>query len=266
MAASSSGRLPPSPQVEASEGHDVAGAAAAKAQDSHDNGDPDDSPTSQVDIGQTTFKRKQKPSGLVKFLSPIRSKRGAGRSRFGNSSGAAVAESSDDGSLDPGRNSPKESNPLDWYAEGPGRRVGYEDRSAIDWIFEYTKERTRLRGLRASASGLQGYIARTLDSSQIWIVLIFTGLAAGLFAASIDVASDWLADIKTGFCASGDDDGKFYLNKNFCCLGHNEWAQCNDWTPWSSALHLTSRGSKWVVEYIFFVVFSVSWFWMAGDR
>lgn len=154
--------------------------------------------------------------------------------------------------------STKDGGPLDWYVEGPGRRVGYEDMTAIDWIFEYTKERQRLRMLYSSATGLLGYVRRFLDSSQIWVLLILTGLAAGLFAATIDVVSDWLGDLKTGYCSAGADGGKFYLNKYFCCSGYDELAQCRDWVPWSLALHITSAGGKWFIEYFFFISFSLT--------
>lgn len=146
---------------------------------------------------------------------------------------------------------------LDWYAEGPGRRVGYEDLTAIDWIFEYTKERQRLRALYASATGLFGYSKQFWDASQVWIILILTGIAAGLCAAGIDVVSDWLGDLKTGYCSGTEDGGRFYLNKYFCCYGYDTWAECGDWTPWSLALSVTSAGGKWFIEYFFFIFTSV---------
>lgn len=146
---------------------------------------------------------------------------------------------------------------MDWYTEGPGRRVGYDDLTAIDWIFEYTKERQRLRYLSSQAIGLVGYAQRMLDASQIWLVLIATGVAAGMLAAGIDVASDWLGDIKTGYCRAGAGGGQFYLNKAFCCWGHEEWAQCQGWTSWGRAFHISSSAGQFVVEYIFFFVFSI---------
>ncbi|KAL9614312.1 MAG: hypothetical protein Q9167_001195 [Letrouitia subvulpina] len=151
----------------------------------------------------------------------------------------------------------KDGGPLDWYLEGPGRRVGYDDLTAIDWIFEYTKERQRIRFLYSHANGLIGYAQQLLDASQIWIVLILTGLAAGVLAATIDVASDWLGDLKTGYCKPGVGGGHFYLNKGFCCWGHEEWAQCQGWTPWSAALHVKNAVGSYFVEYIFFVTYSI---------
>lgn len=96
--------------------------------------------------------------------------------------------------------------------EDSGRRF-YDDLTAIDWIFEYTKERLRLRKLDRKL-GLSGYFARMLDPSQIWLVLIGTGIAAGLVAAAIDIVTNWLGDLKDGYCSTG-----FYLSRNFCCWG-----------------------------------------------
>ncbi|KAL8762656.1 MAG: hypothetical protein Q9184_001363 [Pyrenodesmia sp. 2 TL-2023] len=154
-------------------------------------------------------------------------------------------------------NDNKDGGPLDWYLEGPGRRVGYDDLTAIDWIFEYTKERQRLRFLYSQATGLLGSAQQLLDASQIWIILVLTGLAAGVLAAGIDVASDWLGDLKTGYCKTGAGGGHFYLNKGFCCWGHEEWSQCQGWTPWGTALRVRSSAGMYIVEYIFFVLFSV---------
>ena len=154
-------------------------------------------------------------------------------------------------------NDAKDSSALDWYTEGPGRRVGYDDLTAIDWIFEYTKERQRLRYLYSSATGLLGYAQQVLDASQIWIVLIATGVASGVLAAGIDVASDWLADLKTGFCRTGDGGGRFYLNRGFCCWGHEELAHCQDWTSWGSAMHIRSTAGDFVIGYIFYILYSI---------
>ncbi|KAL3953527.1 hypothetical protein ACCO45_011483 [Purpureocillium lilacinum] len=152
----------------------------------------------------------------------------------------------------------KDGVPLDWYAEGPGRRVGYEDLTAIDWIFEYTKERQRLRVLSSSASGLMGYVQHLIDASQVWIILILTGLLVGAIAAAIDVTTDWLGDLKLGFCSSGPEGGHFYLNKGFCCYGYDQGSKCLGWKTWGDALGVHSAGGKWFIGYIFFLLFSVS--------
>lgn len=129
---------------------------------------------------------------------------------------AADYGNSRDGNL----NVPKEGGMLDWYVEGPGRRVGYDDLTAIDWIFEYTKERQRKRLLYSSGQGIMGHLRRLLDAGKVWFVLIATGIAVGIIAAVIDISSNWLGDIKTGYCKNGPGGGKFYLNRRFCCWGH----------------------------------------------
>ncbi|KAF1357752.1 hypothetical protein EJ07DRAFT_167397 [Lizonia empirigonia] len=151
----------------------------------------------------------------------------------------------------------KDASGLDWYVEGPGRRVGYDDLTAIDWIFEYAKERQRLRYLYSGASGLLGTLKQLADASQVWIILVAAGILSGGIAAFIDVASDWLADLKTGYCSSVEGDGRFYLNKGFCCWGIDTGDQCADWQEWGSAIGIGNGGGKWIVEYIFFILFSV---------
>ncbi|KJZ76036.1 hypothetical protein HIM_04492 [Hirsutella minnesotensis 3608] len=154
--------------------------------------------------------------------------------------------------------SAKDGSSIDWNNEGPGRRVGYEDLTAIDWIFEYTRERQRLRVLSSSITGIAGYFRRLLDASQVWIILVLTGLLVGSIAAAIDVTTDWLADLKLGFCSSGPEGGRFYLNKSFCCYGYDQGSNCAGWKYWSDALGVQGIGGKWFIEYFFFLVFSVS--------
>ncbi|ROW12693.1 hypothetical protein VMCG_00633 [Cytospora schulzeri] len=185
-----------------------------------------------------SFKRKQKSRnafGLGLITSLTGSRPGSqGGARPGSASGTAT-ENAEQPILEnihasPGRRGDSNGNssstakagaPLDWYVEGPGRRVGYEDLTAIDWIFEYTKERTRLRVLYSSGSGLLGYAQRLVDASQEWIILVLTGLLVGVLAAGIDITTDWLGDLKAGYCST-EDGGAFYLNKHFCCLGYDE--------------------------------------------
>jgi chloride channel 3/4/5 len=220
-----------------------------------------------------SFKRKQKQSILsspARLLSALTGSRSGTRPEPHSSRPRASTADGDTllrGITSPGRNvaaannlnhGTKDGVPLDWYVEGPGRRVGYEDLTAIDWIFEYTKERQRLRFLYSSATGLLGYLQQFADASQVWIVLVLTGLAVGAVAASIDVTTDWLGDLKTGYCSSGPEGGAFYLSKGFCCLGYDESANCAGWKSWSSALGISSGGGRWFIEYFFFILFSVS--------
>ncbi|KAE8161219.1 chloride channel [Aspergillus tamarii] len=214
-----------------------------------------------------SFKRKQKQrSGfsLSNLFSNNTTESVAGDARFisSNTRNGQLHEnvsSSRDRPLSSNGNATaqKEGGLLDWYVEGPGRRVGYDDLTAIDWIFEYTKERQRKRHLYSQGQGAVGYVLKFVDASNVWIVLIATGILVGIIAAFIDVASDWLGDLKTGYCKNGAGGGKFYLNKSFCCWGHDDISNCLDWTPWGKALGLTSSGGVFTVEYLFYVLYSV---------
>ncbi|KAI0165867.1 chloride channel [Xylariaceae sp. FL1272] len=215
-----------------------------------------------------SFKRKQKQSILSqpgRMLSALTGNRFGPRSPASSHPGTGTAtpiglHSIDDVRSDAGLpNGSKDGIPGgDWYSEGPGRRVGYEDLTAIDWIFEYTKERQRLRVLYSSATGFIGYLQQLADSSQVWIILVLTGMAVGALAAGIDIVADWLGDIKTGYCASGPEGGAFYLNKQFCCWGYDQGAKCLGWKPWAAALGVSSTGGKWFLEYFFFIIFSIT--------
>jgi chloride channel 3/4/5 len=117
------------------------------------------------------------------------------------------------------RDPDKEGGPLDWYGGGPRRRVAYDDLTAIDWIYEYSKERQRLRMLHSKGGGLLGQLYQLWDASQIWLVLVATGIASGMLAGIINIASNWLEDLKGGYCRQGPGGGRFYLNRAFCCWG-----------------------------------------------
>lgn len=156
-----------------------------------------------------------------------------------------------------GTSDAKDLNPMDWYVEGFGRRVGYDDLTAIDWIYEYNKERTRLRQLLANTPGLLGQLKLVADASQIWWILVATGIAVGGIAAGIDVAGDWMGDLKQGMCSNVENGGKFYLSRPFCCWGTNSYAECHDWRPWSTIFGVANNGGSYIIEYIFFVLLSV---------
>lgn len=219
----------------------------------------DDDPIHDGIQDPISFKRKQNP-GLLSTsarlmsaftgglpLSGEPSSRDASRGYFGQQNGASGRKNT----------GIKDNVPQDWHVEGPGRRVGYDDLTAIDWIFEYTKERQRMRNLTSGASGIMGNLQILLDASQAWVVLVLTGLLVGAIAAAINITADWLGDVKLGFCSSGPEGGHFYLSKAFCCYGYDQGSKCAGWRSWSDAMGVGNAGGKWFIEYIFFLIFSV---------
>ncbi|KAK0121855.1 hypothetical protein ONS95_010134 [Cadophora gregata] len=252
---SSSSRSPPNPAI-VEDDSDIDDPVASY---SKDRTVLSEDPLDQDGEDVVSFKRRPKQTAATRLFSAFsgsvsNSRQPTPSPRAGTPLGLHTFGENRGGSGNAGT---KDGGPMDWYAEGPGRRVGYEDMTAIDWIFEYTKERQRLRILYSNATGLVGYARQFLDASQVWVILILAGLATGTFAAAIDIITDWLADLKTGYCSAGEDGGHFYLNKHFCCYGYDGFAQCRDWVPWSLALHTTSTGGKWFIEYFFFIAFSV---------
>lgn len=204
-----------------------------------------------------SFKRRQKRS---LFSAPARlfaALRGGG-SQTPTRRPTSPAESDDEHIPDASylNNPSKDGSALDWYIEGPGRRVGYEDLTAIDWIFEYNKERQRLRSLTAGA-GIFGPIRHLIDASHAWVIILFTGISVGAIAAAINIATDWLGDLKRGYCSSGPEGGHFYLSRSFCCYGYDQGSKCVGWKPWGDALGAQAAAGKWTIEYIFYLVFSV---------
>jgi chloride channel 3/4/5 len=109
-----------------------------------------------------------------------------------------------------------------------------------------------------NAPGVFGQLKVLADSSQIWLILIATGIAVGGIAAGIDVASDWMGDLKTGVCSNVDNGGRFYLNKTFCCWGEDSMAECKDWRSWGALMGIGNKAGGYIIEYIVFILFSVS--------
>lgn len=52
------------------------------------------------------------------------------------------------------------------------------------------------------------------DAAQAWIVVTLIGVAIGLNAAFLNIVTEWLSDVKLGYCTTA-----FYLNESFCCWG-----------------------------------------------
>ncbi|KAI9138813.1 chloride channel [Paraphysoderma sedebokerense] len=101
----------------------------------------------------------------------------------------------------------------EWTNEVGGKRVKYEDYTTIDFMNDISKERVRLKHVREREHiNWRGWMESVFDKSIAWIVVALIGIAAGLIAVFIDVAGEWLSDLKQGKCK-----GTWYLNRKFCC-------------------------------------------------
>ena len=95
---------------------------------------------------------------------------------------------------------------------------------AKDWVQDAAREQLRRKARRKRTAGLYdtgqlGWRHRlweSYDAAQGWIVVTLIGAAIGLNAAFLNIVTEWLSDIKLGYCTTA-----FYLNENFCCWGED---------------------------------------------
>ncbi|CCF43745.1 voltage gated chloride channel [Colletotrichum higginsianum] len=110
----------------------------------------------------------------------------------------------------------------------------YEDFTTIDWVQDAAREQARrkLRRRRQAGmldSGQAGWrhrLRESYDAAQGWLVVTLIGVAIGLNAAFLNIITEWLSDIKMGYCTTA-----FYLNENFCCWGEDNG--CDEWHRWT---------------------------------
>jgi len=125
----------------------------------------------------------------------------------------------------------------------------YEDFTTIDWIEDAEREQKRRRARtqekagffeREGGIGWRRRVWELYDAGQAWIVVALIGVAIGLNAAFLSIITEWLSDIKLGYCTTG-----FYLNKSFCCWGAEEG--CDEWRAWTSLS---------ILNYLFYIAFA----------
>ncbi|KAI6083796.1 chloride channel protein [Hypoxylon rubiginosum] len=110
----------------------------------------------------------------------------------------------------------------------------YEDFTTIDWVQDAAQERLRRKTRRRKHVGLYDHgrvswrykLWESYDAAQGWIVVTLIGAAIGLNAAFLNIITEWLSDIKMGYCTTA-----FYLNENFCCWGEDNG--CDHWHRWT---------------------------------
>lgn len=110
--------------------------------------------------------------------------------------------------------------------------IFYDDKTTIDWMHEFAKERQQRR-VAWDTPGVRGQALRLVSTSVRWIILIGTGIAVGLIAACIDITSHWIADVRLGYCKDA-----FYLSRDSCCSGIATNDACPGWQEWSEAYAL----------------------------
>ncbi|KAI0759889.1 Cl-channel protein [Trametes elegans] len=137
----------------------------------------------------------------------------------------------------------------------------YEDFTTIDWIQDSIIERNRrLRAARKQSiphrgprgevtlSWLWSRLQNVAHAGQSWFVVTLVGIGIGLNAAIISIVTEWLSDIKMGYCSDG-----WWLNQQFCCweIEGGDEDTCDAWHQWSEAML-----ARWIIYVLFAAFFS----------
>lgn len=88
----------------------------------------------------------------------------------------------------------------------------------IDWMADSTEPKRRTSSV----------FPRSSSRTTSWLVLVAMGVAIGLIAAALNIATAWLAGVRVGRCR-----GNLYLPRHFCCW--NQTDSCPAWLPWLPA-------------------------------
>ncbi|TFK44275.1 Cl-channel protein [Crucibulum laeve] len=137
----------------------------------------------------------------------------------------------------------------------------YEDFATIDWIQDSILERNRrIRATKDSYAPRRGprgevtldwlwsHVKKAADTGQNWFVVSLVGVCIGINAAIISIVSEWLSDIKMGYCSDG-----WWLNQQFCCweIEGDEVDGCDSWHTWS-----TVTLARWFIFILFAATFA----------
>ncbi|KAI8889173.1 hypothetical protein K501DRAFT_238942 [Backusella circina FSU 941] len=127
----------------------------------------------------------------------------------------------------------------------------YEDFSTIDWVKDATLERYRQSAVHSKNSNDKSWRAwwqLTFETTESWIVVLLVGAAIGLNSALIAIVTDWLSDIKLGYCSTA-----WWLNQKFCCWEiEHDGGGCEYWTTWSEFMNLGP--DVYIIQWFFYVL------------
>lgn len=126
----------------------------------------------------------------------------------------------------------------------------YEDFTTIDWVQDAARTQLRRKARKEARSGSfarnngryawRRKVADLYDAGQAWIVVTLIGIAIGLISAVLNIITEWISDIKLGYCTTA-----YYLNEQFCCWGAEDG--CPEFKRWS---HF------WPINYFLYICFA----------
>ncbi|XP_037677994.1 H(+)/Cl(-) exchange transporter 4 isoform X4 [Choloepus didactylus] len=152
------------------------------------------------------------------------------------------------------------------FLDEPFPDVGtYEDFHTIDWLREKSRDTDRHRKITSkSRESIWEFIKGLLDAWSGWVVMLLIGLLAGTLAGVIDLAVDWMTDLKEGVCLSA-----FWYSHEQCCWTSNETTfedrdKCPLWQKWSELLVNQSEGaSAYILNYLMYILWALLFAFLA---
>ncbi|PVU86703.1 hypothetical protein BB560_006620, partial [Smittium megazygosporum] len=89
----------------------------------------------------------------------------------------------------------------------------FDEFETIDWIEEARNEISRKKAKFLVQTSSFYFALRSLyNLVQVWLVIFLVGSAIGTITAFISIVTEWLSDIKLGYCSKN-----WWLNEKFCC-------------------------------------------------
>ncbi|XP_065150429.1 H(+)/Cl(-) exchange transporter 3 isoform X2 [Paramisgurnus dabryanus] len=141
----------------------------------------------------------------------------------------------------------------------------YDDFHTIDWVREKCKDRERHRKINSRKKESAWEFTKSLyDAWSGWLVVTLTGLASGALAGVIDIAADWMNDLKEGVCLSA-----MWFNHEQCCWGSNETTfaerdKCPQWKTWAELILGQAEGpGSYIMNYFMFTFWALSFAFLA---
>uniref|UniRef100_A0A8C9T0A0 Chloride channel protein n=1 Tax=Scleropages formosus TaxID=113540 RepID=A0A8C9T0A0_SCLFO len=156
-------------------------------------------------------------------------------------------------------------NPMDLFDEPFPDVSTYEDFHTIDWLREKSRDTDRHRKIASrSKESFWEFTKSLLDAWSGWVVMLLIGLLSGTLAGVIDLAVDWMTDLKEGVCLSA-----LWYSHEQCCWTSNETTfddrdKCPQWQTWSELMTGHAEGAgAYVLNYFLYVLWALFFAFLA---
>uniref|UniRef100_A0A4W6D487 Chloride channel protein n=1 Tax=Lates calcarifer TaxID=8187 RepID=A0A4W6D487_LATCA len=156
------------------------------------------------------------------------------------------------------------------FLDEPFPDVGtYEDFHTIDWLREKSRDtdHVKIRNKPTcyhSKESIWELIKSLLDAWSGWVVMLLIGLLSGTLAGVIDLAVDWMTDLKEGVCLSA-----FWYSHEQCCWTSNETTfddrdKCPQWQKWAELMTGHAEGAgAYVLNYFLYILWALLFSFLA---